>query len=94
MTDKNKRPEMNRARAIREACIECMNFGVHDVNRCPDRACALWEWRRGPGSPERSDSPLRRSQGGGSTSGRSEAAPATKTVAEPKISTKRDRQGA
>jgi len=55
-----KRPTLNRARAIREQCLECMGYQVQLINRCPDTACPLWEWRRGPGAPERTISPLRR----------------------------------
>lgn len=57
---RRKRPTLNRARAIREQCIECMGFLVHAVNKCPDQACPLWEWRRGPGAPESCETPLRR----------------------------------
>ena len=55
-----KRKSLNRARAIREQCIECMGFLVQLVNRCPDLACPLWEWRRGPGGRERSEVAIRR----------------------------------
>ena len=54
------RPRLNRAHAIRESCKECMNFQVHMVNECTDRACPLWEWRRGDGGPEWTAAPLRR----------------------------------
>jgi len=54
------RPTLNRARAIREFCAECMGYQIQLINRCPDTACPLWEWRRGPGGPERTISPLRR----------------------------------
>ena len=55
-----KRKSLNRAKAIRESCIECMAYMVREVNRCPDRACPLWEWRRGPGGREPSEVPIRR----------------------------------
>lgn len=55
-----QRKPLNRAKAIREFCIECMNYQVHLVNKCPDLACPLWEWRRGPGGPQPSEVPLRR----------------------------------
>ncbi len=93
MTKQVKRPELNRAYAIREACIECMNYAVHEVNRCLDRACPLWEWRRGPGGPERSDLPLRRHQVGRSTAGRGEAVPGGTNSAEAKISGNRAERG-
>jgi len=54
------RPRLNRAKAIREHCLECMGYQCQLVNRCQDRACALWEWRRGEGSPEWTMTPLRR----------------------------------
>lgn len=63
MTPALQRPNLNRARSIREACVECMGYALHEVNRCPDNACPLWEWRRGPGGPERTDTPLRRQHG-------------------------------
>ena len=56
----SKRKPLNRAKAIRELCIECMAYQVQLVNKCPDPACPLWEWRRGPGGPEASDVPIRR----------------------------------
>lgn len=56
------RKPLNRAKAIREFCIECMNYQVQLVNKCPDLACPLWEWRRGPGAPEPSEVPIRRQQ--------------------------------
>jgi len=55
-----ERKSLNWARAIREQCIECMGFLVQLVNRCPDLACPLWEWSRGPGGPELSEVPIRR----------------------------------
>ena len=57
---RGKRKPLNRAKAIREFCAECVAFHVHLVNTCPDRACPLWEWRRGPGGPEPTDVPIRR----------------------------------
>lgn len=56
------RKPLNRAKAIREFCIECMNYQLQLVNKCPDLACPLWEWRRGPGGSEPSDVPIRRQQ--------------------------------
>lgn len=55
-----KRKSLNRAKAIREFCVECMNYQLQLVNKCPDPGCPLWEWRRGPGGPEPSDVPIRR----------------------------------
>lgn len=57
------RPNLNRGTAIREFCKECMGYALHDVNRCPDMGCPLWEWRRGEGNPERTHAPLHRQQG-------------------------------
>jgi hypothetical protein len=65
MTATPKRPTLNRARAIREFCCECMGYALHEVNRCTDLPCPLWEWRRGPGGPERSETLLRRQAGTG-----------------------------
>ncbi len=55
-----KRPTMNRARAIRENCYECMGGQLQEINKCPAPACPLWEWRRGPGGPERTDALIHR----------------------------------
>jgi hypothetical protein len=55
-----RRPKLNRAKAIREHCLECMGYQCHLVNRCQERACALWEWRRGEGGPQWTMTPLRR----------------------------------
>lgn len=54
------RKPLNRAKAIRESCVECMGYQVRGINKCPDLACPLWEWRRGPGGPEPSEVPIRR----------------------------------
>lgn len=60
------RPDLNRGKAIREFCRECMGFYIEEVNRCSDRACPLWEWRRGPGSKDATDVALRHSGNRGS----------------------------
>jgi hypothetical protein len=55
-----QRIRLNRAQAIREFCRECVCYQTQSINGCPDTFCALWEWRRGPGAPERTSVPLRR----------------------------------
>jgi hypothetical protein len=54
------RPRLNRAHAIREFCLECMGGQRQQINECNDRACALWEWRKGDGGPEWTMTLLRR----------------------------------
>lgn len=74
------KPRLNRARAIREFCIECMGYQLREVNRCPDQACPLWEWRRGPGGPEPTNLALRRYQRIETLTPRSERVLASKTA--------------
>jgi hypothetical protein len=54
------RPRLNRAHAIREFCFECQGYQRQQINACTDRACPLWEWRKGEGSPEWTTAALRR----------------------------------
>lgn len=55
----SERLSMTRAVAIRQFCLECMGFYKSEIDRCPDRACPLWEFRRGPVGKEEVDVPLR-----------------------------------
>ena len=86
MTADRKRPRLNRAAAIREHCFECQGYQRQQINRCPDTACPLWEWRKGPGRPERTVSPLRRQQGTQTPTDTSVAVVAPKTGDEAEIS--------
>ena len=86
MTATPKRPTLNRARAIREFCNECMGYALHEVNRCTDLPCPLWEWRRGPGGPERSETLLRRQGGTGAPPAPAAAVLALKNRADKAIS--------
>lgn len=82
------RPTLNRAAAIREQCFECMGYHRNQINSCPDTCGPLWEWRRGPGSPERTISPLRRQQGTQTPTDTSAPVLAPKNVDDGKISRK------
>jgi hypothetical protein len=46
------RPRLNRAKAIREHCLECKGYERAAVNQCCTQSCSLWGWRRGEGSAE------------------------------------------
>lgn len=46
------RPNLTRAQAIREFCIECMGYEVREVNKCPAEPCPLWPYRKGKGKDE------------------------------------------
>ena len=85
-----KRLVLNLADAIREFCRECQGFSLHEINRCTDLPCPLWEWRRGPGGPERSETPLRRQAGTGAPPTPAAAVLALKTRADKAISDKRE----
>lgn len=80
------RPRLNRAKAIREHCLECMGYQLHLINDCQDRACALWEWRRGKGAPEWTMAALRRQTQCPPAGRPSERAGVLKTDAERPIS--------
>jgi hypothetical protein len=45
----SERVRMTRAAAIRAFCVECMNFQVGEVNKCPAEHCPLWPFRKGVG---------------------------------------------
>ena len=85
-----KRLVLNRADAIREFCRECQGFSLHEINRCTDLPCPLWEWRRGPGGPERSETPLRRQAGTGTPPTPAAAVLALTNRADEGISDKRE----
>jgi len=89
-----KRLVLNRADAIREFCRECQGFSLHEINRCTDLPCPLWEWRRGPGGPERSETLLRRQGGTGAPPAPAAAVLALKNRADGGISDKREEYGA
>lgn len=54
-----ERPDLNRHKAIREFCFDCMGYQRRKINRCHIQDCPLWEFRRGPGRKERTEEPFR-----------------------------------
>lgn len=44
---------LNRGKAIRAKCIDCMAGSATEVRRCDIYGCALWPWRMGPGGAEK-----------------------------------------
>ena len=44
---KDKPTKLNRARAIRVKCLDCMGNQGGEVARCPVYACPLWPYRSG-----------------------------------------------
>ena len=44
--EERKAGSLTRGRAIRWHCLDCCGFSLHEVGRCKDKLCPLWEFRR------------------------------------------------
>lgn len=39
--------ELTPMKAIREKCLECVNWSAKEVRECPIKTCSLWIYRSG-----------------------------------------------
>jgi hypothetical protein len=46
---------LNRRKAIREKCLNCVGWEVHRVNGCDDSSCQLYPFRTGTGKQNAGD---------------------------------------
>ena len=47
VSERRRKGDLTRGRAIHARCVDCVCCNVYAVSKCKERACPLWEFRKG-----------------------------------------------